>query len=206
MGKRHLPVVVEQGLGRLRINRTRATTSLFHRIGMDAVTCRKGCDHCCHYPVRVSIFEGILLYRELQRLQLWNGRLKQALERHSRQTYELAPEVWLLADIPCPLLAEHQCTAHGARPFVCRMTVSVGDPDLCRPAQFGRGSFVAHPDESSGYGVEVQSAARSAQSRLLHQQVPISTAVLLGHHVVENGVGVEDIDRVILSRLEQVVP
>lgn len=206
MSKRHLPVVVEQGLGTLRISRTRATTTLFHRIGMDAVTCRKGCDHCCHYPVRISILEGILLYRELQRLQLWNGKLKLALELHSKQTYELAPEVWLLANIACPLLVDHQCSAHGARPFVCRMTVSVGDPDLCKPAQFGRGSFVAHPGESAAYGIEVQSAARSAQSRLLHHSVPISTAVLLGHHVVESEVSLEDIDRGIASRLEAIIP
>lgn len=205
MAKRHLPVV-EQGLGALRISRTRATTALFHRIGLDAVTCRKGCDHCCHYPVRISTLEGILLYRELQRLQLWTGKLRSALERHSRQTYELAPEVWLLANIPCPLLAEHQCSAHAARPFVCRMTLSVGDPDLCKPAQFERGAFVTHPAESAAFTDEIQRASRNAQSRLLHHVVPISTAVLLGHHVAETTASLEDLDRGILARLEAIVP
>ncbi len=205
MAKRHLPVV-EQGLGSIRISRTRAATALFHRIGLDAITCRKGCDHCCHYPVRISVLEGMLLYRELQRLQLWNGKLKNALERHSKQTYELTPEVWLLANIPCPLLTEHRCAAYAARPFACRMTVSVGDPDHCRPAQFERASLVPHDAEASTFNDAVQRASRNAQSRLLHHPVPVSTAVLLGQQVAEGEASLDDLDRGVLSRLQAIIP
>jgi Fe-S-cluster containining protein len=206
MARRHLPIVVEQGLATIRINRTRAATQLFYRIGMDAVTCRKGCNHCCYYPVRISIFEGVLLYRELQTNQLWNGSLKLALERHSKQTYELASEVWLMSNIPCPLLSDNRCTAYGARPFVCRMTVSVGDPDRCRPAQFSTDSFVQHSAEAAAFNDEVFWAARSAQSRLMHLPLPISTAVLLGRYVVESGVGIDDLDRSVVSEFEAMVP
>lgn len=201
MVKRRLTVVLEQGLAAVRLNRTRAAGALLLRIGLDETTCRMGCTHCCHYPVRISILEGIVLYRALQTKNLWNSDLKHALQEHSKRTFEVAPEVWLLAGIACPLLAEGQCTAYDARPFSCRMTFSTRDPDRCRSVYFGSGTFVDHRAESAAFEHVLRLAAKGAQSRLLQEAVPISTAILLGRHVVECGAESEDLDRSLLNEI-----
>lgn len=201
MAKRRLSIVLEQGLGAVRLHRTRAADAFLLRTGLDETTCRMGCTHCCHYPVRISILEGIVLYRALQSKNLWDSNLKHALEKHSKRTFEVAPEVWLLAGIACPLLSEGQCTAYDARPFTCRMTLSTRDPDLCRSVYFNSGTFVEHRDESVAFEHVLRSASKNAQSRLLQEAVPISTAILLGRHVVECGVESEDLDRSLLNEI-----
>jgi Fe-S-cluster containining protein len=201
MAKRRLPVVMEQGLAALKLERMHASEALLSRVGRGEVMCRKGCTHCCHYPVLISIFEGILLYRELQRLGLWNSDLRHALEQHSKKTLDLDATVWLLSSMPCPLLSENQCIAYEARPFFCRMTFSTHDPELCRSVYFSTETFVGHQYESMAFNSRVEAAGKNTRSRTLHRVLPISAAVLLGRHVVESDEELDDLDNSVISEL-----
>ena len=204
MTMRRLPLVIEQAQARIRSSRTSLTEGLRSKVGRDNVTCRKGCAHCCSYPIYISLLEGILLYRGLRNAGLWRSKLEKALESHSNLTSGLAPEVWLTADIACPLLDENRlCLAYDDRPFLCRATLSVGNPDDCRGVRFSETSFVPRQEEAIEFRKVVSSLKDQYDSRLLHHATPISTAVLLGRLIMEETSEADDLDDVISTYLQK---
>lgn len=202
---RHLPLAVGQGLASTRLAKHRLADSFTARIGLDNTTCRKGCQHCCHYPLSISVWEGLSLYQALKEEGLWRPPLKLALERHSALTFGTAPEVWLLAGIPCPLLFEGTCSSYPHRPLRCRVTVSTRDPDLCRAVYFGPHTFESNQEELSEFETVEQRAGKASRDfvRGMDQHVPLSTAVLIGHQIAEEEIALEEVPRTLLSFLGQ---
>lgn len=197
---RRLPLVVERGLASTRLAKTQLSHALQVRVGHENITCRQGCNHCCHYPLTISLWEGLGLYQGLRREGLWRPSLKASLERHAALTFETAPEVWLMATIPCPLLDEGRCAAYQDRPFACRATLSTRDPDLCRGVYFGPGTFEDVSRERAAFEALEHQASRAArdQVRGLDQHVPISVAVLIGYQVMEDVIPLEDVPAALL--------
>lgn len=98
-----------------------------------AIMCQAGCSHCCLYPIYVSVLEAIPTYRHLRNAGQWTPALRKKLKAHADMTLALAPEVWLLSLIACPLLDGGSCTVYLTRPLTCRVTYSTGDPLRCHP-------------------------------------------------------------------------
>jgi len=202
---RRLPLVVEQGLASIRLAKTRLAHTLSQRVGIENITCHRGCTHCCHYPVTVSLWEGISLYRALQREGLWRAQLKANLEHHAGLTFGTAPEVWLMAGIACPLLDGALCSVYASRPFRCRSTVSTRDPDLCRPVHFGRETFEDVARESMEFDGLERRASRASRDHVrgLDEHVPLSVAVLIGYQLVEEQIELDEIALTLLRMLNR---
>lgn len=203
MTLRRLPLVVEQGVASTRLARAKLADSFSLRVGIENINCRKGCHHCCRYPVVISILEGISLYRALQRTGLWRSQLKADLEKHTSLTFGVAPEVWLMSDIACPLLVEGACSVYVDRPMQCRVTASTSDPDRCRSVYFGSDTFADNKPELAQFAAVEHREARSSRdhARGLDQRVPLSVAVLLGHLVVEGTIDFGEIPLTLLRFL-----
>lgn len=133
-----LPVLQEQGLARLKVARSEMERAFVDGLIQSETntTCSKGCSSCCFHPIHISVAEGILLYRHLQDKGVWTRALEIELQAHAQKTAGLAPEVWLMARIACPLLSKTLCLAYEARPLVCRTTFSSGLPELCDVSNF----------------------------------------------------------------------
>lgn len=201
--RRRLPLVVEQGLASTRLAKAVLSESFALKVGLDNTTCRKGCAHCCHYPVTISLWEGITVYQGLKAEGLWTSEFRQRCEKHSHLTFGTAPEIWLLASIPCPLLTDNLCVAHVHRPLRCRMTASSRDPSLCRPVNFNALTFEDNRWEDNEFREIEGRAARDCrdQVRSLDERVPLSTAVLMGHQIVEQLVPLEEVPIALLELL-----
>lgn len=181
-----LPVIVERNLATTKASRQALEEGFIQKLNAKGIptTCKRGCSHCCKHPLLVSILEGAILYRELQNTKQWTLSLKRRLEEHSKQTLSLAPEVWMLAGIPCPLLEENSCTMYSSRPFSCRTLYSSGDPDLCTSARFSLMTpLVPRTEEAEAFRkLETQSLR---EAKLPRNWVPISTAILVGKVLCE---------------------
>lgn len=202
---RRLPLAVEQGVASTRLAKSRLTDAMALRIGIENITCHRGCNHCCSYPVTISLFEGISLYRTLVRDGTWRPALKASLERHAGLTFGTAPEIWLMAGIPCPLLDGSLCSVYASRPFRCRATFSIRDPDLCRPVYFGPGTFEDVEAESREFDALEQKMSRASRdhARGLHERVPLSVAVLVGQQLVDELIGFDEVALTLLKMLSR---
>ena len=88
------------------------------------IACREGCDSCCYSQVELSPPEALFLGRFVD--QLFSEAEKEALLERSRRSLDLQAgktkvEIAKIREsLPCPLLRDHRCAAHQARPLVCR--------------------------------------------------------------------------------------
>lgn len=188
-----LPVVQQRALSSIRNVRTQMHQDFREDMARKDIEpiCRRGCSHCCHHPVHISLLEGILLYNWLEANNLWTPRLKASLKVHANLTTGLPADIWLLTDVPCPLLKENECQAYPARPFVCRTTYSTMNPDMCRPGWFG-------PDTPMVGRLADLKVFQMEESKLLkaqgvsYQAMPISLALILGAMVAQGELNLED--------------
>ena len=91
------------------------------------LACRRGCSHCCHYPVGITFPEAMRLADAVR------GRpeLRQRILAADRA---LAAQSWRqLVGVPCPLLIDDACALHEARPMPCRALGSL-DAAACADA------------------------------------------------------------------------
>jgi Fe-S-cluster containining protein len=152
----------------------------------------------------ISILEGISIYQWLADHHLWTQRLKEKLQEHKEITFDLAPEVWLLSVIPCPLLDQgHRCSVYETRPFLCRTVFSRGDSFYCHPHRLGS-NFTGILDRSD----EVD-ALWSAEKKTLKRHglrpimLPLSAALLLGERIVKGEVELEETNSTLIEEHAQ---
>jgi len=107
------------------------------------VHCQAGCFHCCDFPVRISLAEGLLTASALSQVQLRamatraaevlaNARASQGWDEYFRR-HRL--EIGY-----CPLLDPQSggCTAYEVRPTRCRDTFSALSAHYCRAGTLER--------------------------------------------------------------------
>lgn len=166
------------------------------RVRRDTLTCSKGCHHCCYNPFLVSILEGISIYRWLAENRMWSTTLKAKFEAHHDAVLALSPEVWLLSQIPCPLLDGDKgiCKAYEGRPFACRVTASTGDPYYCHPHRLVRADGIV-PRLDVLSRLASKDAAILQRLRTVHALMPFSTAVLYGERITKGDMSIEDYPR-----------
>jgi Fe-S-cluster containining protein len=137
---KRLPVITERALGDVKALQIQIDHEYELRMRQQGMTpsCKKGCTHCCSHPFLVTIAEGVILYRWLRANHKWTPALRRHIEETRGEVLGQDFEVWLLKDIPCPLLSSDKtCSAYEARPLRCRVTYSTGDPSMCRPNELG---------------------------------------------------------------------
>lgn len=122
----------------------------------EAITCAKGCDHCCHLLIEVSWEEGVELLeaikakpedeaaRLIARIQDNEAEARQfflssaGAEEFAEPVtgeYELADEIYdgYFYDKrrPCPFLTDGTCEVYSSRPTPCRLHLVASEPALC---------------------------------------------------------------------------
>jgi len=194
--KTRLPLLVQRSVAETKSSRAELAQSYelqlrsrLSDIGAE-ITCRKGCSHCCYYPVFLTLLEGIALYQGLKEKGLWSRQLRDAFQRHSDMTRGLASEVWTLSLIACPLLdSKGTCRAYEDRPFACRITYSVGNPSDCHPHVLGPGMLAKRELFEALTPKETETLN---QHHLRHFRIPLSGAVLYGERITNGELELED--------------
>lgn len=93
------------------------------------ITCKKGCNHCCHLHVDISDDEAklILDYSEKENITIDWPRLQKQKGREIEQWEELTKE-----DRACVFLNnEGACNIYPVRPNACRKAMVISNPDNC---------------------------------------------------------------------------
>ncbi len=201
-----LPLRIERAIADSQALRTRlaAEFDLYARTrasdARSTLMCTKGCAFCCWHPTRASVLEGVPLYRHLVRAGLWTTALRKAVQAHSEKTFGLAPQVWLLSMLACPLLdpKANVCLSYANRPFVCRVMYSVGDPQMCHPHKILQAVGMVNQTAALAAFVKGENALFRANGA--HNiPLPVSTALLLAERLVKGEVDFEQLDQHLLK-------
>jgi Fe-S-cluster containining protein len=136
--------------------------SLVEKLGSkgEAITCRKGCTHCCFHYVAVSLAHGIviadylykskeLLRQFVDKYEMWHRKghsISNSIDRARNQALlssmpidrviaETRPlsESYLEKNIQCPFLEDRRCIIYEVRPLSCSGHYSASPPDWCAP-------------------------------------------------------------------------
>jgi len=180
MAKRKLPLLAERSVAEMKAKRLEIANSLDTKLRL--VSCQRGCSACCSHPRYISILEGMVLYQYLTAKGQWTPSLRAKLEEHANQTFDLAAEVWLMLNLPCPVLDKGKCLAYEARPFSCRTIYATSDPLNCHPHRLTEARFVDRQAEAERF--------REAERKILARHglalfgIPISKAILLGEKIM----------------------
>jgi len=202
---RRLPLLADRSIQEAHAEKLRIAAE-FERgvLSEGKVSCHAGCSNCCYYPLTISILEGINIYQWLAKNHLWTPKLKASFQEAKDKTWDLAPEIWLLSMIPCPLLDEqNRCSAYEVRPLLCRTVYSRGDPYYCHPHRLGSSltgilSRILEVDE-----LHLQEAKILKRHRLKPLQVSLAAAVLLGERIVKKEVDLEETNSTLLQEYVQ---
>lgn len=207
MSKRRLPVLVEHSVGlveALRVDAARRFNAALQdeteRVKL-RVTCTVGCASCCYHPVSISILEAVPIYRHLVRQGRWDAALRGRLEESGRKQLGMAFEVWLFSLIPCPLLHENKCLAYEERPFVCRTSISVGDPYYCHPHQLGENTRMVPRDGALDEYHKAQ-AAVLRRHKIHVATIPIGLALILAERLCKGDLDLKQVDHEVLKEFE----
>jgi Fe-S-cluster containining protein len=195
---RRLPILVERVLSDTQVMQTQ--TGLEFEIGLKKAnvktSCKSGCSACCHHPFLITVSEGILLYRWLVENGQWSKQVRQRAEEVRGKTTGLSFEVWLMSNIPCPLLdpTTNQCTAYAGRPLHCRVTFSTGDPAECHPHRLGVTTPMV-PNVSTV--VQYTKEARNFLKRVgvFGSLMPLAEALLMGEEIDTGKLTIEESDQ-----------
>src|SRR5215471_17650134 len=87
-----------------------------------ALACKKGCAHCCHAWVSLTIPEALFVAKLIRKTRA------QELEENVRRSHALTSGYDFAArerhPTPCPMLKEDLCSVYESRPLVCRFAAS----------------------------------------------------------------------------------
>jgi len=189
-----IPESIQRRLRTLRAQREGIDVG-FHRdvlVG-GTVSCTRGCHHCCHYPLYVSLLEGILTYQWLSDHRLWVQELRNQFKSVAQQTWGLRMEVWMLSNIPCPLLnGEGLCHAYGGRPLYCRTIYSRAPSHYCHPHRFveATAGLVPRTEPTKALAAAENQLFRSL--KLNRTLLPFAVAVLYGEHITQGELDLRD--------------
>lgn len=183
--KYDLPAKFEQSLKEFKATKIQVAKDYERNLLVEGrVSCRKGCHHCCYYPVLTGLMEALSIYRSINQNRLWTVSLKKKFKETADRVRGLNIEVWILSQIPCPLLDEKSgtCIAYDSRPFSCRTVFSRSDPYNCVPSHSdGVPEVVPRKDViQEMYRVE---SGLLRRHRLGHIILPLSVAVPLAERL-----------------------
>lgn len=111
----------------------------------DQISCRKGCAHCCHLRVSVSVPEAELIKEYCKEKDIPISRSYLKKQRHyTDETHHLAE------NSACVFLGpDNACKIYPVRPFSCRKYFVVSRPHLCNAKQYPRGEVAVIADNNA---------------------------------------------------------
>lgn len=205
MGKKHLPVLAEHSIGTLATARIDISHRHERKVIADvaarkgAITCHEGCANCCYHPVSISVLEGILLYRHLDRTGKLTPALRQKLRDSADRQMGTTYEVWLLSLTPCPLLDDKKrCTVYEQRPLICRTYLASSDPHYCHPHRLGADTKIADRTEPTTEYHLIEAKLLKGL-KLQHHLVPIGLAILLAERICKGEVELSAADKELIA-------
>lgn len=206
----HLPVL--NASARLHTERIRIASDFEHDLQEAMVemgstlSCRKGCNSCCHYPISISVLEGLRLFEALDKAGKWTSALRAKCETLSKRLVATRPEVWLLSMTPCPLLQDGSCMAYAERPLQCRTLFSSEDPSFCHPHSLsGSNGPFPRTDPLAEFAAVEETAFKSLGVRKI--LVPIATALLIAERVAASNIDLNDVqNEIVLAYTEALQP
>ncbi len=100
--------------------------------------CKKGCSYCCNIRVSATPMEVLKIAALIDQSFSAEQRaaLMQRIDAYSAELKDLKGVERFSRRIPCPLLEDHACSIHTARPIACRAHHST-DVELCKRADEG---------------------------------------------------------------------
>jgi len=194
--KRRLPLAVERTVSDIHALRIEAQAEFDGKLREQGAktSCSPGCSACCHYPFFISVAEGILLYRHLSKSGLWTPSLKKRVQDARNQTLGASFKVWLMSNLPCPLLDGGMCLGYSVRPLQCRVVVAVSDPAFCHPHQLGdRTQQIDRSEVIERFTAKTKPLLK--RHHLKGIMVPLSEALLAGESVVTGELPIETIEK-----------
>lgn len=197
---RKLPLLVERTVAEIAATRERISsefeTSLRGIVaeGGPSITCRKGCNNCCHHPTTVTIAEGLLIYRWLTSHGRWSPSMRKLAQETSDALLGLSYAVWLLSAQPCMFLdKDGACSIYPVRPMQCRTTFSIDVEEKCHPHGLRPGTILMRAEPLDEFNrIEARALKRAGTG---HWQVPIATAVLFAEKLDTGALDVEQLEQ-----------
>jgi hypothetical protein len=98
---------------------------------LGVVSCKKGCDNCCHQKVLSTPAEGLPIFLYLQFKGLWSTELEDELAEADVHGTRTSHHDWFMERRPCPFLRKGECSVYPVRPVGCIATFSINHPDFC---------------------------------------------------------------------------
>ena len=135
------------------------------------IACAKGCSHCCHANVEVTIVEAIAVAQRVAT----DPTLAKSVHATAPKVDGIPP--WTRYDfrIPCPLLRDGSCSIYDVRPRVCRAHVSY-DVTLCEEVLTSGNSCSLAPMVTFGWPRTVSKAiGHGIIGALDHERLQSST-------------------------------
>lgn len=194
--RRQLPVLVERTLADVKALQVQTAAQFESELLQTSpeVSCQVGCSHCCHHPFLVTVAEGLLMYRWLAEHGLWTASVRKRVQEARDKTLGLSLGVWLLSNIPCPLLEDGKCVAYAARPIHCRTTFSVENPQMCHPHALASGKgLVPNLESVMAFTTQVRAALKRVGVR--GPLMPLGEAMLVGEEIEAGRIDIAESDR-----------
>ncbi len=182
----------------------------------DAVTCKLGCDDCCHALFDLSLVEAIYLNHRFNDIQSEPRRreILEAADRADRRVYKIKRDAYKRVEageeegavleeiaaerVRCPLLDEgSRCLLYEHRPITCRLygipTAIGGKGHTCGLSGFARGE--AYPTVNVDVlhkklyeiSAELVQSLQTRYVRMADMLVPLSMALLTTYDEVYLG-------------------
>lgn len=108
--------------------------------------CKKACTTCCHYTIKMTELESLLILSCLKMLDGKQGmKIAANMQKHLQhikadKTLDEAYQNGDLTEIeertfankmPCPFLVDDECGIYPARPLICRAYFHTNGPAIC---------------------------------------------------------------------------
>lgn len=170
------------------------------------ITCKKGCDHCCHLLVEISYEEAQALVEWIKALEKKEkeriinnvkssaSEAKEIFSRKKSRKKFLKPyigeesfdddaydEYFYEKKRPCPFLLAGVCQAYEVRPTPCRLHLVTSDPNSCRYDVEDDSDFDI-PERIDILKEEVGGMLRATQADGRWGQLSIMVEALLKNH------------------------
>jgi Fe-S-cluster containining protein len=147
----------KESLVQIRMNTYNSLVETLAESG-ETIACRKGCTHCCHHYIAVSIAHGIvivdylydhkaLLQRFVANYEKWHrkgSRISDRIDHTRNQAFSSSmpiedviantrplSEGYFETNIPCPFLVDEKCIIYEVRPLTCSGHFSVSPSKWC---------------------------------------------------------------------------
>lgn len=150
-----------------------------------ALSCRRGCAHCCQMPVMASIPEALVLVEHLLARPGGEAGLRARLPEMRRQTELLYDRStthagYFARQIPCVFLdPDGACGVYPARPTACRLHAVTSPADHCAASSDLPVAKLDLADLHDGVWAEAMIAARAEGIPFGYGPLPLAVTLAL---------------------------